>query len=135
MENASKALIIAGAILISILLIGVGVMVLNSTDNITSGVGDTMNAKEIEAFNREFTMYTGQQRGSTIKALMDKVSASNASHGEDKEVKVEFGSYTTVEDIISNVTNSKKYTVSVSMGTGEADGGTKGLVHKITITE
>ncbi len=31
MENASKALIIAGAILISILLISVGVLIMNST--------------------------------------------------------------------------------------------------------
>ena len=31
MENASKALIIAGAILISILLIWVGVLIMNST--------------------------------------------------------------------------------------------------------
>ena len=34
MENASKALIIAGAILISILLISVGVIIMNSTGDI-----------------------------------------------------------------------------------------------------
>lgn len=40
MENASKALIIAGAILISILLISVGVLIMNST-------GDTQKSLKI----------------------------------------------------------------------------------------
>ena len=39
MENASKALIIAGAILVSILLISVGVIIINSTGKMTDQVG------------------------------------------------------------------------------------------------
>ena len=45
MENASKALIIAGAILISILLISVGILVFNSTKGVTDNAekaGDVM---------------------------------------------------------------------------------------------
>ena len=41
MENASKALIIAGAILISILLISVGILIFNSTSGVTDSAGDT----------------------------------------------------------------------------------------------
>ena len=37
MENASKALLIAGAILICILLIGVGMMVFNGAQNSIGG--------------------------------------------------------------------------------------------------
>ena len=44
MENASKALIIAGAILISILLISVGIMVMNSTDEVTGGMQQQMDS-------------------------------------------------------------------------------------------
>ena len=40
MENASKALIIAGAILISILLISVGILVFNSTKGVTDNAGN-----------------------------------------------------------------------------------------------
>ena len=41
MENASKALIIAGAILISILLISVGILVFNSISEVTDDAGET----------------------------------------------------------------------------------------------
>lgn len=52
MENASKALIIAGAILISILLISVGILVFNSTSGVTDNAGKTgdvmMSSAELE---------------------------------------------------------------------------------------
>jgi len=41
MENASKALIIAGAILISILLISVGILMFNSSSGVTDNAGET----------------------------------------------------------------------------------------------
>ena len=37
MENASKALIIAGAILLSILLISLGIMIFNNASNVANG--------------------------------------------------------------------------------------------------
>ena len=49
MENASKALIIAGAILISILLISVGILVFNSTRGFTDNAGATDDAMELAA--------------------------------------------------------------------------------------
>ena len=39
MENASKALIIAGAILLSILIIGLGMMVFNQAKEAMTGTG------------------------------------------------------------------------------------------------
>lgn len=50
MENASKALIIAGAVLISILLISVGILLMNSSNdmsgtasNLSNGMSNTAN--------------------------------------------------------------------------------------------
>ena len=43
MENASKALIIAGAILISILLISIGIMLINSGREVTDTGTDNRN--------------------------------------------------------------------------------------------
>ena len=51
MENASKALIIAGAILISILLISVGILVMNSTGNVTDQVKTSSDSMSIQTFN------------------------------------------------------------------------------------
>ncbi len=46
MENASKALIIAGAILISILLISLGIVMFNASKGPTGQATDTANAME-----------------------------------------------------------------------------------------
>ena len=53
MENASKALIIAGAILISILLIGLGVYVYTMAQQATEGVG--LDSEKAQTQNNKFT--------------------------------------------------------------------------------
>lgn len=46
MENASKALLIAGAILIAILLISLGIIMFNSSKGTTDQASNTANAME-----------------------------------------------------------------------------------------
>ena len=71
MENASKALIIAGAILLSILIIALGVFVFNQAK---SAVGNTgLSDQEVAAFNSKFESYEGKQKGSSVKALINAV--------------------------------------------------------------
>ena len=55
MENASKALIIAGAILLSILLISLGIMIFNTAQDTTKNSG--MNQAQVASFNNKFTKY------------------------------------------------------------------------------
>lgn len=73
MENASKALIIAGSILITILVISLGVMVFN---NMSSTVRENANLNEQEknAFNSQILPYLGQNiSGSQVNVLIQKV--------------------------------------------------------------
>ena len=69
MENASKALIIAGAILIAIVLITLGVVILQQ-GNSTTGAGETaLNSREIESFNSQFQQYEGESvSGTRVRA-------------------------------------------------------------------
>ena len=77
MENASKALIIAGAILLSILIIALGVFVFNQAK---SAVGNTgLSDQEVAAFNSKFDSYEGKQKGSSVKALINTVRNYNKS--------------------------------------------------------
>ena len=77
MENASKALIIAGAILLSILIIALGVFVFNQAK---SAVGNTgLSDQEVAAFNSKFDSYEGNQKGSSVKALINTVRNYNKS--------------------------------------------------------
>ena len=76
MENASKALIIAGAILLSIAIIGVGMFVFNSVSDTITDSSD-LTGEQADAYNQEFINYTGRQRGTQVKQLCDRVSSHN----------------------------------------------------------
>ena len=76
MENASKALIIAGAILLAILIIGLGVFIYNQASNTVSDTG--MDQVAIRQFNGQFEPYINKTVDSTAaKALIDTVKQSN----------------------------------------------------------
>ena len=75
MENATKALLIAAAILIAIVLISIGVFVLNMGKESVNSVN--MNEQEQMAFNSKFTSYEGKQRGSQVNALAQTIITNN----------------------------------------------------------
>lgn len=78
MENTSKALIIAGAILLSILIIGIGVYIYNSSVNSTKNV---VASKEMEMqlmqFNKQYETYEGIQNSNSIKQLLNMAIENN----------------------------------------------------------
>lgn len=90
MENASKALIIAGAILISILLISIGIMLINSGRSVSETGAASMDSYKLQTFNSKFTMFEGDsKKGSDIKDVFNTVAASNASDVEHQvEIKL-----------------------------------------------
>ena len=78
MENASKALIIAGAILISILLIGVGMMVYSGAQGGIDQAIAQMSSTEKDMYNQNFTRYQGSRvTGSNVRALIGNIISSN----------------------------------------------------------
>ena len=78
MENASKALIIAGAILLSILIIALGIYVFN----LAKGSMNTSSLDELEIsqFNQQYTTYRGRIMGSTVVDLLDKLVAGGTTN-------------------------------------------------------
>ena len=78
MENASKALLIAGAILLVILIISLGLVIYNQAkDSVGSA---NLDQQEIEAFNSKFTSYEGNSvSGSQVNRLIQTVISSNQS--------------------------------------------------------
>ena len=89
MENASKALIIAGAILISILLITIGIVLINSGRDVANSGKNAMSSSAIQAFNSQFTQYEGNNKSyNEVKQLLNTVISSNASHTNQVAVKL-----------------------------------------------
>ena len=135
MENASKALIIAGAILLSILIISLGVMIYNNASGVVKN--SSMNQVEIQQFNQQFTQYEGTKvRGATVISMAQAVLANNMSaDSDDRRVELTGAikmkkTDTTVST--SNIQTGSTYNVTIAYGTS---GGNKGLVTTITINK
>ena len=98
MENASKALIIAGAILLSILLIGLGMMVYSKAKGTLDNTG--IDDVGVQTFNSKFSDYEGSNvSGSSVNALLTTVVSNNrAYNGDDKskQVTITLGSGTSL---------------------------------------
>lgn len=77
MENAVKALLIAAAVLIAILIISLGLGVYNKASETVEGAGD-LSEYQIHQFNEKFTKYQGTNvSGSDVNALITTVHNHN----------------------------------------------------------
>ncbi len=83
MENASKALLIAGAILLAILIIAIGMFIYNSAQSTVNDSMTSLTTQEIDAFNNQFISYEGQQTGSNVKALIGRLVANANTYTEE----------------------------------------------------
>ena len=75
MENASKALLIAGAILVAVLIISIGLYIVSSVK--TELVESEMSQVKIQVFNQEYLNYEGVQQGRRVKQLLIKAAIYN----------------------------------------------------------
>ena len=82
MENASKALLIAGGMLIALLIIGALVLMFNQIGDYEKGQQGIEKTSEIAEFNKDFVRYTdGNIKGVDIISLANKVINFNSKDG------------------------------------------------------
>ncbi len=87
MENASKALIIAGAILLSILIISLGIMIFSNARGVVDT--NTMDEVAVTTFNSKFTQYEGTNiRGANVNSLIDSLIQNNLTNSGDTSKQV-----------------------------------------------
>lgn len=87
MENSSKALMIAGAIIMCVLLVSIGMFVYSKSSNSMEDSMTVMSTHEIEAHNSEYTMYDSEQTGANVKSLL-RIVVSNANLYKDEVTKI-----------------------------------------------
>ena len=120
MENASKALIIAGAILLAIAIIGVGMYVFNNASD--SVEGSDLSEEEVIAYNGDFDPYAGEIRGSSVNTLIDTVNNHNLTALDDSEKiqviynsrpnsTVDVGSFDTINTETEYLNGIKEYNI------------------------
>ena len=77
MENASKALIIAGAILLAILLISLGIYVFTGAQDTVKNSG--LEAQEASTFNSAILKYEGNKKSaSDVRSVKNEIVAANS---------------------------------------------------------
>ena len=129
MENASKALIIAGAILLAILLISLGIMIFNQAQDTVSGSG--MDQAAVSTFNNQLLKYEGNIKGTMVKSMIQEVLAINAEAANNDSITVSVklgGEGETTTPKTSSIINNNTYKVVMSYE------GASNRINLITVT-
>ena len=130
MENASKALIIAGAILISILIIGLGVFIYQQAQSTVSKAN--LNSQEAQAQNQQFDNYFGDKvSAQEVKQLCTTVRSNNITGETGNDTKKVWlvyqaiggtADFKTPSEISKAVTAGKTYNVNVENDKADDNG-------------
>lgn len=137
MENATKALLIAAAILIAIVVITLGVFVLGKGSTLVKDNSD-MSDVEISTYNSKFEAYFGTNvRGAQVNQLISAINQHNKANGDDESKQILVtGDFSGdgIESITDKAETGKAYKVDVDNdgGKGYTSGG---LIKTIKITK
>lgn len=142
MENASKALIISGGILISILVMSIGVYLFVSYRESSSTIQQTMQASQLQEFNVNFTTFEGRSEITIqeIATLVNFVKQYNKE--QDVEIKVWLNNdnlldndiIELIQDNLTNENEVKYFKCNVSINT-DITYDNYGRVNSIKFTE
>lgn len=147
MENASKALLIAAAVLVVIMVISLGIVIYRMGSEAVGEVNFT--GQQVAANNEKFIRYNGNgKRGTEVNAMLQTVlnanveatslEGDNSPRGVTVKLKPKSGSETTLLSptdksipalSASQIQTSRLYNITVSYG------GQGGLVDSILVEE
>ena len=133
MENASKALIIAGAVLIGILIISMGVLLATTLQKTARTHYTSMSTNEIQKFNSEITKNFIIEDGQTYITAQGIITLKNILNTETyKESNINsnisniMGNKSDAEFLTTNGTKNEKYKVEIEYSD-------QGMINKIII--
>ena len=107
MENASKALIIAGAILLAILLISLGIYVFTGAQDTVQNSG--LESQEASTFNSALVKYEGSNKSaSDVRSVKNEIIAANRKLGAESQTLITINSAQAVNYDTSTLDDSKK---------------------------
>lgn len=130
MDNASKALIMAGAILIAVALVSLGVYLYQSAASSVSDSSAWMDSTKVETQNAKFEKYAGTNvKGPEVKSLIRAVGTFNANQIWPSPIDMDLDGSGDTTSVLANSVEDRKY-YKVTMAEYDA---TYGYLTKITI--
>ena len=121
MDNASKALIMAGAILLAVAIVGLGVYFFSMSEGLTDQAGDSITNLSTDLQNSELFKFEGDNvRGTDIHTLARHLGQIRADWAETITVYYEGGNFTgndvTEANIKGKINKGHVYTVEMQTG-------------------
>lgn len=83
MENASKALLMAGEVLIGIIIISIFVWMFGKVQNVTEAYDETLAQREIIAFNNEYMKYVTNNTDENATYIYAEDVVTIVNHARD----------------------------------------------------
>jgi len=116
MDNASKALIIAGAVLIAVMLVSVGVMIYQNSIGLVQNQMNNIDSLDAVAFNATFTQYCGTNKNAqNAKTLIEKITQSN-TFSTEREIQIII-----VNEVTTDQASRQSAFTTTSIPTNQAD--------------
>lgn len=116
MENASKALLIAAAIIIAIILISLGVFVVRQGQSAIGSIN--LSEHEVTEFNSKWESYQGTQLGSSVKSLVSQVNNYNRTANDGRYITIDMNQeYSDSSGTTEFPDQAKPNTVTINSGT------------------
>ena len=109
MENASKAMIIIGAVIITVLLMSVGLFIYGTSQGLLKSTGESLSEQEILSFNQQWTYYDGEQTGDSVKDLLRRMIQNCVTNSEEQARLPGL----TIDKACATATHKMKVTVTV----------------------
>ena len=117
MDNASKALIMAGAILIAVMLISLAVLLFNQGQQIAQTSANGLSQYTINTHNRQFEKYFTGSGDSVTGAVVNSLCGELRSYNSQNELigtygKIDPGPSGTTNTFDKTYSNSSRYTIT-----------------------
>lgn len=107
MENAAKALLIAGGILFAIIILSLVVYMSTTTSRMMRAQDDKKAEEEIYAFNKEYEAYNRKKMyGTDIITVMKKAIDYNLNADETQKITIELETVNNYSTVIETTTTS-----------------------------
>lgn len=133
MDNASKALIMAGAILISVAIVGIGIYIFTTANALTDDAVGQIDSLAVSAVNARIENYLGSNvRGSSVIQLERELDVLNAQDAMPTDITkngfsgIKANSRYNVTATYDNTTGYITAVTVAGTGTGTGAGGGEG---------
>lgn len=112
MDNASKALIMAGAILIAVAIVGIGIYIFSSANSMTDDALNQIDALTVTSINSQLQQYEGTIRGRELRQAINTARSINKQNTLPDGGAITVNGQSLEDNITSGIVDNQSYTVS-----------------------